>query len=313
VNWSERTLPVDGTTEDAFNLLFADQLVRWSLLSAGHGGLREAQRRVVSVQGFDLVAWHIPHRITSSTARTDDHSIRDRPCFLCAPNLPREERAISLGGDFVVTCNPFPILEKHVSVVCREHRPQRIWSGESCELGIMLDLSRDLPDFLILYNGPECGASAPDHMHFQACRRRGVPILSYLDRAEKGLIPGFPSNPIVLRGRDRDETEAQFVRLMARLRSVVAGRQEPMVNVIVLFDGSGWAVLVFPRLRHRPAVYDRGEFTWSPGALDLAGVLVLPVQNDLKRATSEVFERGFIEVCLGYDDVRRLAEGLELS
>lgn len=312
MTWDRIMLPAPSEPRRSIETLFAEQLESWPLLRAGVEGLEQARSRVISVRGFDLIARHIPHRIHSTTARVDDATIRGRACFLCANSLPAEERAVALNESYVVTCNPYPILRDHVSVVSRVHRPQGIADGSSSELQVMLGLAASLPEHLVIYNGPECGASAPDHMHFQACHRQGVPVAVHLDTVSGGLMDGFPSRPLVLGDHDQLRLEETFRNLMAILRTAVPGRSEPMVNVVAVYDRHSWRLLVFPRLRHRPLAYHSGELTWTPGALDLAGIIVLPVAEDLNRVSAEMLERGFDDVCLSYDETSRIARELRL-
>lgn len=298
MSWEERILAT-GDVET----LFSEQRAAWPLLRQGIDGLGRARSRVFDVDGFELTAWHIPHRIGSTTARVDEKSIGTRPCFLCPDNLPAEERALAFGSRFVITCNPYPILDRHVSVVSREHRPQRV----DADFRTMLDLSAGLPDHLVLYNGPECGASAPDHMHFQACRRQGVPVM------DRPGDDGFPARHLVLADDDPGALEGRFRNLMALLAGVVPGIPEPMVNIVTVYANGRWIVLVFPRRRHRPGIYDSGEILWSPGALDLTGMIVLPRETDLDRITAEMIGDGFSEVCLSDESLRGLAGQLEFA
>lgn len=308
MSWDTRLVAAGDPLTESIDHLFEDQVAAWPLLRAGAEGLENTRSRTIVVDGFELKAAHIPHRIRSTTAAVDDQSVRQRPCFLCEENLPAEERAVSFGAGFFVTCNPFPILPRHVSIVSREHRPQRA----EPDFSTMLALAGALPDYLVLYNGGECGASAPDHMHFQACRRAGVPVMAYLGAAAGGIIEGYPVGHVLLSGTDATALTGKFNELMARLVGRVQGRHEPMVNVVAVWDAGVWSVLVFPRRRHRPSVFASGELIWSPGALDLAGILVLPRREDLERITPDRVRAGFSEVSAGPKVLGQLAAELEL-
>src|SRR5438874_976862 len=144
--------------------LFDRQIQTWPLLAAGMEGLACAKTRQVRIDWFDVFIRHIPHRVASTTAAVDKASIERRPCFLCAENLPPEQEGVKFDSDFTMYCNPYPIVERHLTIVHRDHRPQRI----AGQLGTMLDVAQALPGYFVIYNGPECGASAPDHLHFQA-------------------------------------------------------------------------------------------------------------------------------------------------
>jgi len=310
MSWDEITLDTPGrgpVGPSAIEWLFEEQLGSWPLLAQGVRGLARATSRPVQVGAVSLTAWHLPHRIRSTAADVDDASVRDRPCFLCPENLPKGERALPFGEGYFVTCNPYPILPRHVSVVAREHRPQEI-ARDPGDFRMMLELAARLPEYLVLYNGPECGASAPDHMHLQACLRRGVPVFGY-----KGEPATYPAGFLLLAHDSPEALTERFFEAMARLRSFVPGAREAMVNVVAVREANRWTVRIFPRCRHRPEVFHSGELVWSPGALDLAGMLVLPREADLERVTGEVVQRGFGEVCLPAAELRSLAISLELS
>src|ERR1051326_2709325 len=164
----ERTNHLGQQIED----LYQRQIKTWPRLARGIEGLKQAETRPVEIDWFEVYVRHIPHRVTSTTAAVDKESIAKRPCFLCAANLDPEEEGIPFGDDFTIYCNPFPIVERHVTVVHNQHRPQRIAQA----FGRMLDLAAALRGYFVIYNGPECGASAPDHLHFQAGARMLFPI-----------------------------------------------------------------------------------------------------------------------------------------
>ena len=154
----------------AIEELFKRQTRAWPQLAQGIEGLARAKTRPVRIDWFDVFIRHIPHRIASTTASVDRESVAKRPCFLCAGNLPSEEEGLPFDENFTIYCNPFPIVDRHLTIAHREHSLQRIAN----QFGNMLDLAAALAGYFVVYNGPECGASAPDHMHFQAGSRRIV-------------------------------------------------------------------------------------------------------------------------------------------
>src|SRR5205085_5265931 len=144
--------------------LFQRQSRTWPRLAKGIEGLKQAKTRPVRIDWFDVFIRHIPHRVGSTTAAVDRESIDRRPCFLCAGNLDPEESGLQFGSDYTIYFNPFPIVDRHLSIAHRNHGVQHI----AGEFSNMLDFAAGLPGYFVVYNGPECGASAPDHMHFQA-------------------------------------------------------------------------------------------------------------------------------------------------
>jgi len=274
--------------------LLADQIANWPLLARGVEGLRASQTRVERVAGRDLFVRHIPHRIVSTTAAVDAASIARRPCFLCPSNLPKEEHGIPFDSEFAIYCNPFPILDRHLTIVRVDHRPQRI----SGSFHTMLRLAEALPDSFVIYNGPRCGASAPDHMHFQACSRELFPIEQDARGFSGPSIPNYGRRVFVLRSRNVPQLAERLESLMGILEEVTRSEGEPMVNIAAYYEDGQWAAFVFPRGKHRPRVYETGERTVSPATIDLCGVLVVPVEKDFVQINGAEIERIFEEVTL---------------
>src|SRR5580704_14402498 len=179
--------------------LFEGQARSWPQLAKGIEGLARAQTRPVRIDWFDIFIRHIPHRLSSTTASVDRESVAKRPCFLCAGNLPPEEEGLQFDEDFTIYCNPFPIVERHLTIVHREHGLQRIAN----RFGNMLDLAAALRGYFIIYNGPECGASAPDHMHFQAGSRVLLPIEKETAGMAGITVPNYARNVFLFHGQDR--------------------------------------------------------------------------------------------------------------
>jgi len=280
--------------------LLASQARAWPALARGLQGLRESQTRVERAFERDVLVRHIPHRIKSTTAAIDAVSIAKRECFLCPRNLDPEEEGIPIDSGFTVYCNPFPILERHLTIVHGDHRPQRI----SGQFGALLELAQALPDSFIIYNGPECGASAPDHLHFQSCAREIFPVAHDL---RDGYIPRV----FKLTGGDPGELVMRLERLMDALSAVSDTASEPMINIAAYSSGDSWTVLVFPRGKHRPRVYETKELTVSPAAIDLSGVFVVPVFSDYQKIRGSDIEKILEEVTLPAPVYERVRQDLE--
>jgi ATP adenylyltransferase/5',5'''-P-1,P-4-tetraphosphate phosphorylase II len=274
--------------------LFARQLRAWPLLAKGVEGLAQAKTRSVRVDWFDVFIRHIPHRMASTTASVDRESVAKRPCFLCAANLPKEEEGLQFDDDFTIYCNPFPIVDRHLTIAHREHGLQRIAN----QFGNMLDLAAALQGYFIVYNGPECGASAPDHMHFQA----GSRVLFPIERDTAGLtsvtVPNYRRNVFLFRGRDRSALIDLMDRAIDLLAEATGKRTEPMVNIAVFHERGEWITHLFPRGKHRPEVFHTGELTVSPASIDLCGIFVVPRAQDFERITGDAIAAIFREVTL---------------
>ena len=152
--------------------LINDQQNEWELAGKNYAGLKSVKVRTLAFDGFDMLVQFNPERIRSSAAKVDAKSIEARPCFLCQKNLPKEQRGIPVLDKYLILVNPFPIFPEHLTIPHFNHIDQRIEN----KFEEMLEMARLLEDFTIFYNGPKCGASAPDHFHFQAGIKRFMPI-----------------------------------------------------------------------------------------------------------------------------------------
>jgi uncharacterized protein DUF4922 len=275
-------------------VLFKSQVETWPRLARGIHGLANAQTRGVRIDWFEVFIRHIPHRAASTTAAVDPESISKRPCFLCTENLDPEEQGIPFGEDYVLYFNPFPIVDRHLSIVHREHRHQRI----AGEFGNFLDIAVVLPGYFMIYNGPQCGASAPDHMHFQAGSRSLFPIEKDSANVRSISIRNYARNVFVLRDSDRSRLIDRMNRAIDLLMDVTGKRPEPMINIAAFHDGREWTVYMFPRGKHRPDVYYSGELTVSPGTIDLCGIFVAPFEKDFARISGGDIAAIYKEVTL---------------
>jgi ATP adenylyltransferase/5',5'''-P-1,P-4-tetraphosphate phosphorylase II len=287
--------------------LFKRQVRSWPQLARGIQGLAQAEMRPVRVDWFDIFIRHIPHRVGSTTASVDAESVAKRPCFLCSGNLPPEEEGVQFGEDFTIYCNPFPIVDHHLTIAHRQHRLQRIANG----LGNMLDFAAVLPEYFVIYNGPECGASAPDHMHFQAGSRGLFPIEKDTAGLSGITVPNYRRNVFLFRGGDRSALIDRMDRAIDLLAETTGAREEPLVNIAVFHERKEWVAYLFPRAKHRPEVFYTGELTVSPAALDLCGIFVVPLKQDFERITSEAIAAILREVTLPDGEFREVAEKLE--
>ena len=157
---------------NAARLLLREQLKTWPELGEAYDSVKKVRVKNFQYDGFIIKVQNNPRRITSSSAKVDKESVKTRPCFLCIKNLYSKQKAVKYKEDFLILVNPFPIFPEHFTIPHKEHIPQSIkeWFGK------MLSLSKDMPRDAIIYNGPRCGASAPDHLHFQAGSKFFMPV-----------------------------------------------------------------------------------------------------------------------------------------
>lgn len=284
----------------------------WPDLASGYDALGEASVREIRGDGWGVTLQFNPRRIVSSGARVDPEAIRLRPCFLCNDHLPPEQQAILYRDDYLVLCNPMPIFPGHLTIAHHCHLPQALTGNMMTLLRLAADFG---PRTTLFYNGPRAGASAPDHLHFQAApaglmpvekevldprkrtgarRRRGVEI----SRTE-GLARGM----LVIEGREEGNVAAAVARAIDLLGRSAASDGEPLLNVLCTHTGEGWRLLLFPRRRHRPNAYDReGEerLLISPGAVDMGGMIITPREKEFRTLTPDLVAGIFREVA--FDD-----------
>ncbi len=312
-----RCYPAATNLASTVQSLISHQAAHWPLLTQGMEALAHVSTKRISLGDFDVVAQFNPRRIASTAAAVDKSSIQNRPCFLCGKNLPPEEKGIAYGEEFMILCNPFPILNQHLTIVHRRHIEQAI----AGRFETMLDVAKDLsPDFFVLYNGPQCGASAPDHFHLQAALRKGLPLETHLalignrsdldicqqeilktDDAQLFWLEKYHLNALIYRGSRREALIKCFYRAVDILTEATGTHPEPLVNVIATFDDPAWTVVLFPRAKHRPACYyaeDENQLLVSPGAVDLAGWLVVPLEAHFQKIDSASVKQIFAEVTL---------------
>ncbi|MDX2432461.1 MAG: DUF4922 domain-containing protein, partial [Bacteroides sp.] len=237
------------------NKLFREQISGWPLLGANWKKLDSALMKSFDFEGFTIRVQFNPKRIISSAAKVDRVSIEERLCFLCVANRPPEEESLAFGSDYEILCNPFPIFKKHYTIAKVDHIPQVI----DPEFPRMLDLSRELPELVLFYNAPGCGASAPDHMHFQAGNQGFMPIEDEVE----GLMERYGKNLssdeeckvmavndglrsfLVLESENKGALETAFLHISSFMRQHI-NEDEPMLNILAYFRDQ-WQILVFPR------------------------------------------------------------------
>jgi len=320
MSWKERIIGIEelrpyltNEPEPGFRglveALAGQQLATWPMLRDAVAGLARVEYKGLSARGSEVLAQFNPQRIVSTAAKVDAATIKQRPCFLCSENLPPEERGIAFGADFVALYNPFPVLPRHLVITSRRHIPQTIDGN----FGTLLDLALDLGgEFFVIYNGAACGASAPDHLHFQACERKSLPIIPEIETWEKRSLSNdsgveaftmkdYRLNALIARGNDRADLIEWFDMALKLLAEVTGAESEPMINLVVTRDGDRWTVIVFPRDKHRPDRYfaeGDAKLTVSPAAIDLAGVLVVPQPDHFTKIMSRDVEEIYAEVTL---------------
>lgn len=281
---------------------FDSQLNKWELACDNFAALSAIRVRDFKIGEVEVQVHYNPSRIKSSSAKIDVRSISERPCFLCKKNRPTEQDEI-LWRDYALLVNPYPIFPQHFTVPHQTHKGQEI----KLHFFDMLDLAELFPDFVVFYNGPECGASAPDHFHFQVGTKKFLPLIKQREIVEKEEF--FPSvflwknylrSVVEIVGSQKSEVMELFDEIYAKLPLV---NSEPMMNIVSYFENENWHVLIFPRKVFRPWQYSTEDVSKrllvSPGTVEMCGIFVTPIEEHFERISSKDIEDIFSQVSLG--------------
>lgn len=287
-------------TDDFFNRQLSD----WPDVAARFEELGQALTKRIAIDGLDVTVQFNPARIRSSAAKTDKKSIASRPCFLCDENRPAEQASLPCHADgYKILVNPFPICRFHLTIPSR-HCDQRI-EGRIAD---MLEFADMLDGSVIFYNGPRCGASAPDHFHFQAVRRDELSLVRSIEDGRE-----LPFGVIVLNGRERIISDFSIVM---RLLPKEDTDDEPKINLLCYKSAPGELKLVIiPRRAHRPSFYGDGEgqMLVSPASIDLAGIMVAPRREDFEAFSAESLRRIYAELCYTRQEVDDMVGAPEIA
>ncbi len=285
--------------------LYSSQKKTWPRLADACRDWGSVRSRKLSGE-YNVYLQYNPARAVSSGAAVDIQSIRKRPCFLCDHNLPFEQKGVLYKNQYLILCNPAPIFEHHFTIVSMRHDPQDIASS----IDGLLSLGADMPGYAVFYNGPACGASAPDHLHFQAVPKQSLPFLREIKKLPQGhnmlslrYESGgmFDRSVVVIESKDRATLTGQFLGFLKASQKILRTTTEPMVNVICDYNSKGWRLVVFLRGKHRPDAYfekDDSRIFISPGAVDMAGVVITPLLDNYRRLDYTGIRKIYREVSL---------------
>ncbi len=303
--------------QDKVNELLVSQIKDWELAAKNYQGIIHTQRKQVKIKnGADVVIQFNPERIYSSSAKVDDKSISERPCFLCSSHLPKQQQWVTYGKDYIVLVNPFPIFPRHLTIPHRSHTKQRI----KRYFPDMLQLTRELDEYTVFYNGPRCGASAPDHFHFQAGNKGFMPVEHQFESHAKTLIQeeqiykiwsmnDYLRYCIVLEGSDAHAINQWFQKIFESLQTINSSDDEPMMNLLASWHTNQWRVFIFPRKLHRPRqFFDKGDdqILLSPASVDMGGVLIIPRKEDQVKLNKNNITDIYQQVTLDKTDFDKL-------
>ena len=312
----------DIMEDSSISRFFNRQMEKWADARHRFRDLKHVETHQLSDQL--KVQWN-PARIVSTGAKIDKKTLGDRPCFLCDKNRPKEQISKQIDERFLLLVNPFPILPVHFTIPARKHQPQSIYKNYG-EMHRFLSLHSEL---MVFYNGPKCGASAPDHLHFQAgtsgilplqanwqrLSRNLTDIISLNDDEKIALIHDFVVPAFVIISKSEDSDEALFQRLYKSM-PVRGDETEPMMNIIAWRKGDEYISVVIPREKHRPEAYfaeGDAQMMVSPGALDMSGLIITPREEDFRKLTEESATAILQECGISTDKMNSIVTKLKAS
>jgi len=312
----------------AIQRYFDRQLRVWSDARLRYRQLSRVKTRELPTDSLNVRVQFNPARIVSTGAAISKQAIAERPCFLCEQNRPKVQMHKLIDGRYELLVNPFPILPMHFTIPMRRHQPQAILPM----YGEMMKLVMRYPELTVFYNGPKCGASAPDHAHLQAgttgvlplqtgwqrFARNLTPLARLGDDADLSAVEDYPCAALVIKSRTQQASERLFQALYEQMNQA-QDETEPMMNIVSWQQGDELLSVVFPRGKHRPDCYytqDSDQVMVSPGALDMAGLIITPRAGDYERLTAERVV-GILQECAlqakEFEALKERLKGLKLD
>jgi GNAT superfamily N-acetyltransferase len=313
---------VKGLPELCLELLMEQKGV-WPELREAYQSLRDVRERDVRCEGFSIRLQYNPRRIKNSLADVGEKNANERRCFLCIDHLPASQRGILYRSEYLILCNPMPVFSSHLIVSHLDHRRQAIAEHTDTLLQLVTDFGSG---WTVLYNGPKCGASAPDHLHFHAGPSGQMPIekeiregkrltlMKRIDGVSLYRLRDLGREVVVLEGDDRMAVRGAFKSYLNALKEVLLVDEEPMVNVAGFRRGEQWHLMIFPRQKHRPDIFFKegdARVVVSPGVIDMAGLLITPVERDFHRLDATAAEGIYREVSLEAETAKRAIDAMK--
>ncbi len=300
-----------GLSNEVVYGLFERQLGVWQQAKDNYEALSHVAIKNFKLGDVPVKVQFNPARIVSSAAKVDVKSIKERKCFLCGANRPEIQEGVPFYGkkrEYTVLVNPFPIFPKHLTIPDVEHVDQIIGcDGERYE--DMLSLAEILDDFVIFYNGPKCGASAPDHMHFQGGNKGFLPVEYDYAILKKRLIhsccgasvyavENYLKSTVAIEADNKEAAVHEFRQIYNSL-VIKDEEKEPMLNILSWSVGKGsgkkYISIIFMRDKHRPSHYfaeGDSNILLSPASVDMGGVFITPLEKDF----AKISEKNLIEI-----------------
>jgi ATP adenylyltransferase/5',5'''-P-1,P-4-tetraphosphate phosphorylase II len=296
---------VENPSESAKTLV-KQQTDTWPLAQKNYRNLETVESGSFDFGTFSVLVQHNPGRIRSSAARTDARTLAERPCFLCLENLPPEQKGLFFLEKYLILTNPFPVFPVHLTLSDIHHTPQRIQP----RISDLLEAAKKLREFTIFYNGPGCGASAPNHFHFQAVEKGSLPVekewtrnsekIPWSEKTILGISKNYLRRFMVIESTDPEEVKKGFKRIYSELEKHNQ-KPEPMLNMLCSYSNHSLQLIIFPREKQRPSHFFRKgkeRIIIGPASVEMGGVIILPRKEDFDKITEKEITEIYEEVTL---------------
>ena len=275
------------------NDMFSRELNAHGRAFLNYEALGGVEKKDMTIDGFPAQLFFNPARVRSVMADVSPEALQKRACFLCPDGIEEHQLTHNwdspTGHTYYIRVNPFPIFSPHFTVSSSVHERQELLP----HLESMLHLAKELPEMTIFYNGPMCGASAPDHMHFQAVPRHSLPIEDHFDTNY--------ANAILVQEADLQDQLAAVKRILAmgtipeeasQTGSLTIGAShaeeyEPRWNIVTWYDEK-WHTVVFFRKESRPMCFfapEEERILFSPATVEMGGIGIVANRDSFDRLT----------------------------
>lgn len=303
-------------------VLHLQQMQGFQLAKQNFEGLKEVVHQDVLCNDFSIRLQYNPARMISTNAKTDKATLDSRPCFLCTKNLPIGQSGIAYGEKYHIFVNPYPIFEPHFTVPSNDHTPQRI-DGHFKDL---LNLAFDFQEYTAFYNGASCGASLPTHFHFQLVPRHIMPVEKDAndEQLKKKIVQGeeaqifslknYLRTVFILQSSCIEQSFKAFQAIQEIIGQATPFEDEPKMNILAWYEDEQWTIAIFPRKQQRPLqFFAEGEekILFSPGCVDMAGVIVAPRKEDYDRYSAPLLTDLFSQITITAESEKYIIDKLQ--
>jgi ATP adenylyltransferase/5',5'''-P-1,P-4-tetraphosphate phosphorylase II len=299
-----------GILNHKIEKLYIQQLSNWPLAHSHYNKLKHIKQRSIQFDQFRIDIQHNPARERSTCAKTDQKSIENRTCFLCSQNRPTQQEGLYISKRYILLINPYPIFNRHLTIADESHQPQSIIG----RLTDMLDIAKKIDQYTVLYNGPYCGASAPDHFHFQAVQNGKFPvdyetekfksdrkrILLSNQQIQIYTITQYLRSVIVFESKNINCINEYFEKALKSL-PLNAGENEARINLLANYKNETFRLTLFPRTAQRPDYYFLPEpqrIVVSAASVEMGGVIITPRNEDFLKIDSRILTKIYADTSL---------------